>query len=399
MVLRLLMTITLLSWTFPQWAPAKSVVPAPDTESISIRMTVDPVIASLPAELSSSVSSGKARALLVRVENHGAVPARLLWADFLARRSSSDRWVGGWWEPAMALSEKMGLLVGSPSVTAPNFIAPGSSVEYTLVDPWEPDLDRMEYKFACLVSIPSGATALLESPPTATSSVPADRSGVEVVTSGVSTALAKLLQPSSSPPPVASGSLGVAMIHSAAGPVEISKSSSLKKEASEWLEWSSQSPQAITGKHSPALLHVYRTEVVNNESSPMRLVMMEVANPVGERWLTGYGRPPVISEQWLVSAGYLEKTDDQGSPSLEEMEDSWIPPGARAIFPSMWHPPSSPPSTPSSSSSSTGTSAARWRAILVDSSGAPSYAEALTPSDLPLSPVLAPAEGEASEEE
>lgn len=356
-----------------------SAAPLPSPPPVHLNMEMTPLAeGEIPEEVSSMASSEKLRVLRLRITNPSDHPVLLLWGDFLVRHPGSERWIGGWWENHLGTREKMEIFTASPPAGKHSFIPPKSALEYMLVDPWAPDVGGLEYKFACLVSIPTGQTALFETPEVPTATVSVDRSGVELMTAGVSSAIGKLV--SSDPPAQVTepGSLGVTLVHTPVGPVEVGKNPLLKAEASRWSLPTSTNPLA--------LFHVYRTEVVNNTQDPLRLVMMEASTSSDGKWLTGHLRPPLMGEAEIVASSYLEKTDTDGTPTIVKMTDGWVSPGDRVIFPALWHAAKPAPDP----------ALARWRALLVSRTGKPVYAEGVTPACLPTMPVVQPAQASPS---
>ncbi len=319
-------------------------------------------------DLPSGLSSDRARGIVLSIKNTSTDPIRLLWCDFFFQMAGA-KWIGGWWLSESPISGKISQILANGGLEG-TALPPGEKVEYKLVDKWMSEMEKMEYKFACLVSGPSATVSMVETPPVTVPTVIVDRSGVDRAVAGVSSALESLFTPSTPTVQADPVGLGVTVEHNPTGPVQVSRSSLLRESVAKWISSEQETAQPI--------VHVYRTGVVNNTLSPLRLVLLEIATKVDGKWLTGYLRSPIVSAREIARQGYLEEFGADDIPKIEKTEDNWIPPGARVVLPYQWHPPSQ---------KETNTSA-KWRAVLITESGDPVYAEGETPAGLP--PVLVP---------
>lgn len=347
----------------------------PTVTPVGLKVTVEatPLYKEDLSETAAASTTGNlVHAIKVEVKNGSGEEVALLWGDFYVR-INGGRWLGGWWEPSLPPTEKMGKLFASPPVASPWKMPPGASVSYTLVDPWISDTSAMEYKFVCLVSR-GGETELLESHPVQPSAVDVEKSGIEMAVAGLSSAVKSLFAAESSPQTTQEGSMGVGVEHKTIGPIEIAKNPALGPSVDKWRK---AGPPSTSGK-----FYVYQTEVANNTTAPLKLVQLEVFTSHEGKWLTGALLSPIVGEKEILEEGYLQGVSETGVQVLSKMKDNWIPPGARAVFPSNWHP----------EEVAGKVTQAKWRAILVDRDGVPSVAEAETPGeniiavDMPPSP-------------
>jgi len=332
---------------------------------LSINLVVRQVeVGEISPELLESSASGEVRTIKVSLTNEGNKPARLIWGDFFTR-VNSEGWVGGWWESDRPPDEKLSVLFERNDQGPPDELPPGSSTEYTLIDSWPTGQASLEYKFACVVSAPDGTWRMLESDPVTAATVPVEKSSVDQAVVGISSALSSLMGKKDFPPSLSPSQLGVNIEHRPIGPVEVSKFPVLRSEVDAWLRKSSSGDSGV--------FHVYRTEIVNNTTLPLKLVHLELATSISGKWLTGYSRPALFMGDEIISNGFLEKISSEGVPKIGALKDLWIPPAARLILPSQWHP----------ASASSSPARARWRALLLDEKGSPVYAEGETGESLP----------------
>lgn len=304
------------------------------------------------------LSSRQMSAIKITIKNLSSEELALVWCDFFAR-VSRGKWVGSWWLPALHVKDRIKQSFSGEEF--PAVIPVGGRISCVLLDPWVDNQSIVEYKFACLIKNPQGQVYLSESPAQEAVPLELEKSGVELALSSLSVALKSLFSGNPEKDPPTTLEIGASINHKPLGLVEISKNSLVVEEMRKW--------QIEEGEiSSPSSFYVYQTEVANNTTEPLRLVQLVFSTQHDEKWLSGAIKSPVLVEEDIVASGYLQSVEEGGVPKLKKMEDAWIPPGARAVFPHHWHPKSGD-STPG-----------RHLAILLGARGSVVFAEGETDS-------------------
>lgn len=277
-----------------------------------------------------ALSSRQMSAIKITIENLSAEELTLVWCDFFAR-VNRGRWVGSWWLPALPVPERIKQAFSPDNAGFPAVIPSRGGISCILIDPWVDNQTIVEYKFTCLIKNPQGHIYLLESPAQEAVPLELQKSGVELALSGLSASIKSLFGDNPEEDAPTTLEIGASINHKPLGLVEILKKPQLVEEMRKW--------QIAEGEmSSPSSFYVYQTEIANNTTEALRLVQLVFSTQHDGKWLSGATKSPVLSEADIVSSGYLQSVDEGGAPEIKKMEDSWIPPGARAVFPHHWHP-------------------------------------------------------------
>lgn len=316
-----------------------------------------------PSDLTpAGTSSSPATAISVVVKNNSPESVQIIWGDFFAR-ASGGRWIASWWSSEENLSVRLSrCFLGQPSLSPPT-VPPSGEVSCALVDPWAEGAYPVEYKFVCLVASQDGKTYLRESSPLKPPSPESGLSPAEVAINGISSALRSLLSASPDANVTSPSEVGVSVQHSPLGLVEILKNAKLVDQIRQWEKSENLSTE-------DSYFYGYQTEVVNNTTSPVKLVQLVSSTLHDDHWLSGVVDNSILTEDKIVEDGYLSSFDDTGAPLIKKATDPWIPPGAKMFFPNHWHPKVGE-STP-----------LKHLAILLKKSGEAVYAEGKTRSEM-----------------
>lgn len=326
-----------------------------DVASQQLSVLLEPIYPSdLPNELTAESSAKKIHALRVTLQNKSATPIKLLWGDFFIRINNGP-WIGSWWEVGKDTPSKLQSMLGADASILSPQLAPGQIAQFALTDPWISEQDVMEYKFQALTLSEAGELSQTSSAATLGVPVEVETSGILRAFAGISLAIKGLFPAEAVAANPKPGEFGVSIEHKPIGPVEAGKNVQLQQS----LEAGQGPPEQF-----PQNIYAYQTDVINNTNKPLRLVQLELDLSYNGNWLSGTLRPAVFSEQDILQSGYLQTLSPEGEPELVKMGNTWIPPGARAIFPANWHP-QTDPETPTSG---------RWRATLIPVQGPTAFA-------------------------
>lgn len=322
---RILLILSLLSGNGFAKAPTK------EDENAVVTIVIEALYEDQTVEEETDteeLDSRQMSAIKITIKNLSSEELTLVWCDFFAR-VSRGKWVGSWWLPALHVKDRIKQAFSDKGF--PVVIPAAGGISCILIDPWVDNQSIVEYKFACLIKNPQGHVYLSESPAQEAVPLELEKSGVELALSGLSVAIKSLFVANPEEDAPTTLEIGASINHKPLGLVEISKNSLLVEEMRKW--------QIEEGEiSSPSSFYVYQTEVANNTTEPLRLVQLVFSTQHDGKWLSGAIKSPVLVEADIVSSGYLQSVDGEGTPKLKKMEDSWIPPGARAVFPHHWHP-------------------------------------------------------------
>ena len=317
------------------------------------------------------VATSTAPAIRVVIKNNSTENIQIIWGDFFAR-TGGGRWLASWWSAEENLPVRLSrCFTGQPSLSLPN-MPPAGEISCVLVDPWPSESSPVEYKFACLIACQDGRTYLKESSPLTPLSAESGLSPAEVAINGVSSALRSLLSDSPELTVKSPSEVGVSVQYSPLGLVEILKNAKLVDQIRQWEKNGNLSAE-------DSYFYGYQTEVVNNTTSPIKLVQIVSSTLHDGHWLSGVIDNPILTEAEIVEAAYLSSFDETGSPLVKKATDSWIPPGSKMFFPNHWHPKVGE-STP-----------LKHLVILLKKTGEPVYVEGRTNDQM--SPVRLPKDG------
>jgi hypothetical protein len=321
----------------------------------------------IPSEVEHGAISSQINALKLTIENTGDIPVRLLWGDFFIRTNGGP-WIGGWWGKGKPEHSKLTEAFGRDGVEEGLglVLPPDGELKCILSDPWVNDNDHTEYKFAALFYGDDGKAHLVESSAVEASPLKIDNAGVLRAVNGISEAIGNLFEPwDVEAEPIKAGEFGVTVEHVLLGPVEAMKNDALTSEIR-------QSQKVGSGDN----FYAYRTEIANNTTHPVEVVLLEVLTRHQDQWLSGAMAPAVRSQTDIIKAGYIQGLHSSGVPKVKKMRTATLQPGERVVLPSNWHP-------HYDYDDEDDMTQARWRAVLIGERGKPLYVYGDTPPERP----------------
>jgi hypothetical protein len=179
-----------------------------------------------------------------------------------------------------------------------------------------------------LVQGGGGEVHLLESNAVEATPININSASVVRAVNGISEAVGHLFKPWGSKEKMpAAGDFGVTVEHTMLGPVEAMKNEALVGKIRQW-----------QGGGDGDTFYAYRTEIANNTTHPVEVVLAETLTLCNGVWLSGAQNQALRSQYEIVDGGYIQSNDENGMPKVKKATTSRIEPGQRMVLPGNWHP-------------------------------------------------------------